>query len=524
MKNYLFLRTMLALVFFVMSLSCVFAQFPPTIEWEKSYGGSQNDFGYYVLQTSDGGYIIVGSTSSNDSCVTFNHGGSDFWVIKTNAVGDTLWQKTYGGSNNEIAKSVAIIPDGYLVAGESYSIDGNVTGHHGTSSNCDYWVIKVSNSGNLVWQKSLGGFLNDTPRAIQSVASGCIVAGSTSSNDGDVTGNHGNNDYWVVKLDSAGNLEWQKAYGGISGDDCNSLDKTADGGFVLLGSTNSSSGDVTVNYGYADYWVVKCDSVGTLQWQKSFGGSDQDFGYSIEETSDGGFILAGTSNSSNGDVTGNHGNLDYWVVKLDLIGNLVWQKSLGGSSNETAVSVHETKTAFDGYLVAGESYSTDGNVTGHHGVSSNHDFWLVKLDSVGTLQWQTCLGGSQNDIAYNAFFSFDGGYVVAGSSQSSDGNVSVNYGNSDVWVIKLHFNLITGVEEQKVSGGLTVYPNPTSGLVYISGIELEAPEVQVFDLTGRILLFERETTLNLSGYPDGIYFLRITTNNGEIFTKKVVKK
>jgi hypothetical protein len=522
MKNYLCVRTMLVLTIFVMSLSSVFSQVPPTIQWEKSFGGSQNDFGYAILQTPDGGYIVAGSTSSSDSCVNFNHGGSDFWVIRMNAAGDTLWQETFGGSSNETAKDVAIVSDGYIIAGESYSIDGDVTGHHGASSNCDYWIIKIDLSGNLVWQKSYGGFLNDSPKAIKSIANGCIVVGATNSNDGDVTGNHGNLDYWVVKLDSVGNLVWQKSYGGFGGDEANSIDRTIDGGFVVLGTTNSSNGDVTFNHGYADYWIIKINSSGILQWQKSLGGSNQDFGYSVEETVDGEFVLAGASNSTDGDITGNHGNLDYWVVKLDAVGNLEWQKSLGGSSNETAVSVHETKTAFDGYIIAGESYSNDGNVTGHHtGGGSNYDFWLVKLDSAGNLEWQQSYGGSGNDIAYNAFFSYDGGYAVVGSSQSSNGDVSFNYGISDVWVIKLHFGLITEVEE-KESVDPIIYPNPTSGMIYISNVK-ERYEFQIFDLTGKLLLTGKETEIDLSSFPDGLYFLKITTNS-EVITKKVVKR
>jgi hypothetical protein len=273
------------------------------------------------------------------------------------------WQKSLGGSATDDATSIQQTTDGgYIVAGFSYSTDGDVTGHHGGS---DYWIVKLDVTANLQWQKSFGGLSEDYPYSIQQTTDGgYIVAGYSSSTDGDVTGNHGGGDCWVVKLDATGNLQWQRLLGGSEYDFANSIQQTTDGGYIVAGGSASADGDVTGNHGGEDYWVVKLDATGNLLWQKSFGGSDDEEAWSIQQTTDGGYIVAGSSYSTDGDVTGNHGGEDYWIVKLYATGNLQWQKSLGGSGDEDAWSIQQTTD--DGYIVAGESFSINGDVTGNH--------------------------------------------------------------------------------------------------------------------------------------------------------------
>ena len=238
------------------------------------------------------------------------------------------------------------------------------------------------------WQKSLGGTNNDQAYSIQQTTDGgYIVAGWSSSIDGDVTGNHGGNDYWVVKLNSSGTIAWQKSFGGSNDDYAYSIQQTNDGGYIVAGWSRSNDGDVTGHYGttnYYDYWVVKLNSTGTIEWQKSLGGSDHDYAYSIWQTTDGGYIVTGRSYSNDGDVTGNHGGDDYWVVKLNSTGTIAWQKSLGGTNNDQAYSIQQTNDG--GYIVAGRSYSNDENVTGHHGTANYYDYWVVKLNSTGTIE------------------------------------------------------------------------------------------------------------------------------------------
>src|SRR5690606_22021831 len=279
----------------------------------------------------------------------------------------------------------------------------------------------------IQWEQSYGGSDYDEAHAIQQTADGgYIVAGWSRSNNGDISNNHGEGDFWVVKLDNTGILQWQISLGGSDGDGAWAIQQSTDNGYIIAGSSSSNNGDVSGNHGGDDFWVVKLDNGGALQWQKSLGGAFLDVAHTIQQTTDGGYILAGQSNSVNGNVSGNHGSADFWVVKIDNTGTLQWQKSLGGSLLDIAHSIQQTTDG--GYIVAGYSSSNDGNVSGNHGGA---DYWVVKLDNTGTLQWQKSLGGSGDDIANAVQQTTDGGYIVTGYSNSNDGDVSGNHGDDD---------------------------------------------------------------------------------------------
>jgi uncharacterized repeat protein (TIGR01451 family) len=409
------------------------------IQWQKCLGGSSNDFGYSIQQTFDGGYVVAGSSNSTNGVASGNHGVEDFWVVKLDAGGNLQWQKCLGGTGTDFANSIQQTSDGgYVVAGCTQSIDGDVSGNHG---GYDSWVVKLDAGGNLQWHKCLGGTGTDYAYSIQQTSDGgYVVAGYTFSTDGDVSGNHGVGDFWVVKLDAGGNLQWQKCLGGTGADNAISIQETSDGGYVVAGNTHSIDGDVSGNHGGYDSWVVKLDAGGNLQWQKCLGGTGNDWTHSIQETSDGGYVVAGSTYSTDGDVSGNHGGGDFWVVKLDAGGNLQWQKCLGGTNYDFANSIQQTSD--EGYVVAGFSESANGDVSGNHG---GYDSWVVKLDAGGNLQWQKCLGGSNEDWARSIQQTSDGGYVVAGWAESTDGDVSGNHGDSDFWVVKLFVPNISGI-------------------------------------------------------------------------------
>ncbi len=401
------------------------------IKWQKCFGGTVGDFAYSVQQTSDGGYIVAGYTYSNDGDVSGNHGSYDFWVVKLTYDGTLSWQKCLGGGSDDLAYSIQQTADGgYIVAGYTESNDGDVSGNNGGR---DFWVVKLTYDGTLSWQKCLGGTSDEIAYSIQQTADGgYIVAGHTTSNDGDVFGNHGNNDFWVVKLTSDGTLSWQNCLGGTRSEYAYSIQQTADGGYIVAGETLSNDGDVSGNHGSYDFWVVKLTSDGTLSWQNCLGGTSIDVAYSILQTADGGYIVAGHTYSNDKDVSGNHGGRDFWVVKLTSDGSLSWQKCLGGVSDDLAYSIQQT--ADGGYIVAGHTTSNDGDVFGNHG---NNDFWVVKLTSNAILSWQKCLGGGSDDLAYSIQQSTDGGYIVAGYTYSNDGDVSGIHGStrSDFWVV-----------------------------------------------------------------------------------------
>lgn len=401
------------------------------VEWQKPLGGPSFDYGYSVRQTSDGGYVIAGMAGSNGGDITGYRGSGDFWVVKLTGTGVLQWQKALGGIDAEIAFCIQQTSDGgYIVAGYSASINGDVTGNKGFK---DFWVVKLTNTGDLEWQKTMGGSGHEIAYSIKQTSDGgYIVAGQTNSSDGDVTGNKGWVDIWIVKLTGAGTIEWQKTFGGTNDDNAYSIEQTTDGGYIVAGTTYSGDGDITNFQGSTDCWIIKLTSTGTMQWQKTFGGTRGDHASSIRQTSDGGYIIAGHSSSGNGNVSGNSGASDFWIIKLNNAGSLQWQKNLGGTGEDYASDIRQIS---DGsYIAVGFTQSNDGHVSGNKGGT---DLWIVKLTSSGIFQGQKVLGGSSDDFGYSIQQTVDGGFIVAGFTKSNDGDVTVNKGLFDYWVIKI---------------------------------------------------------------------------------------
>lgn len=412
---------------------------------EKLLGGAAQEQYPFIQKTTDGGYILSGrSTSSGSGNVSgTNHGLGDYWILKLDVNGNIVWDKLLGGNNDEAAFSIQQTTDGgYIVTGASLSsANGNVSGtNHGGS---DYWILKLDAYGNIIWNKLLGGNGSELSYSImQTTDAGYIVAGySTSSANGDVTGtNHGFLDDWIIKLDAAGNIVWNKLLGGDNDEEAYSIQQTTDGGYILAGySLSSANGDVsTTNHGLNDYWIVKLNATGAISWNKLLGGTGNEYATGIQQTADGGYIVAGYSSSSaNGNVTGvNHGLKDYWIVKLDAAGNISWNKLLGGNNDEVAYSILQTTDG--GYVVAGSSKSSaNGDVTGiNRGLN---DYWIVKLDAAGNITWNKLMGGTNDDIAYSIQKCVGGGYIIAGySGSSSTGDITgTNHGLTDYWVIRL---------------------------------------------------------------------------------------
>lgn len=500
----------------------VLSQTVPAIQWQKSLGGNNGgDHAYSLVKTTDGGYIVAGSCSSNNGIVTGNHGSSDFWIVKLTATGTLQWQKSLGGTGIDEARSIIQTTDGgYIIAGYSTSNNGDVTGNHGAK---DYWVVKITSTGTIQWQKSLGGTGNEQAFSIiQATDGGYIVAGYSMSNNGDVTGNHGDKDYWIVKLASTGTIQWQKSLGGTGSDQAHSIVQTTDGGYIVAGLTTSNNGDVTGNHGSGDCCVVKLTSTGDIQWQKALGGTNNDEAYSIIQTTDGGYIFAGYSDSNNGDVTGNHGGGDYWIVKLTSTGNIQWQKALGGTRLDESYSIIQTIDG--GYIVAGNSDSNDEDVSGNH---EGSDYWVVKLTSVGNIQWQKSLGGSEWDYAYSIIQSTDGGYVIAGYANSNDGDVTGNTGD-DYWIVKLASDTLeTNTFNEN---NFVIYPNPVNNILNIDGTAIKS--IIITDVTGKTVLINYESILsqkhskneiNISNLQNGVYFVKIQGVNDNTIIQKIIK-
>lgn len=473
-----------------------------------------------IQETSDGGFIAAGWTGSNDGDVTGNHGADDFWVVKLEATGAFSWQKTFGGTNDDQANSVQQTSDGgYIVAGWTASNDGDVTGYHGA---WDWWVVKLDALGTMVWQLTLGGSAPEKANSIrQTIDGGYIVAGWTGSNDGDVSGNHGVNDVWVVKVDPAGGLEWQKALGGSYNDGAFSIRELATGELVVAGQSDSNDGDVLGNNGLVDYWIVNFVPNGGILWQEGFGGSYIDIANTVNGTTDGGYFVAGSTTSSDGDVVGFHGNTDGWALKLDAVGNPVWQRSLGGTGADDARSAQQTVAG--GYVIAGRAVSNDGDVSGNHGYD---DAWVVMLDAAGNLDWQKCLGGSGGEFANAIEQTSDGGFVIAGSASSNDGDVSGHHGNGDFWVVKLD-STNTGAPDLEVPA-FTIAPNPSEGQVLLrTGKWMHKATITLTDALGCDVLSERmngnEIVLDLRERAQGLYLITLRSEEGIAGERLVVE-
>ena len=295
-------------------------------------------------------------------------------------------KKVWAEESNDEAESIQQTSDGgYIVAGTSLSFNGDITGHHGSYANDDCWIVKLDKNGNIQWQKSLGGSSNDLARSIQQTSDGgYILAGGTESDDGDVSSNHGSDDAWIIKLDFIGNIQWQKNLGGRGSDEAEFIRQTNDGGYIVAGGTFSNDGDVSGNHGGEDYWIVKLNDKGNIQWQKCLGGSSDDFVGSILQTNDGGYILAGGIGVNNGDISGNCGSDGAWIVKLDDMSNIQWQKSIGGSSTDFHDGIQSIQqTLGGGYIAAGRISQNNRKVSSNHG---GEDFWIIKFATKGNVK------------------------------------------------------------------------------------------------------------------------------------------
>jgi uncharacterized repeat protein (TIGR01451 family) len=420
----------------------------PAIEWQKCFGGNKNDKISSTAITSDGGYIFVGESTSTDYDLAGLpiHGGSDFypdiWVVKVAQSNTIEWQKRLGSSGSEVAKSIIQTNDGgYIISGITNANGGDVSGFYGAE---DAWVVKLSASGSIQWQKCYGTTGQEVACSLtQTRDGGYIFAGYVFSQD-TTTNTYGYRrgyEGWVVKISNLGAIEWEKLIGTYGGwEEFNSVRQTSDGGYILAGKISTPDTTLHSHLGSFDAWIVKLSPLGMVEWQKCLGGATFDVAYSVIQTTDGGYVVAAeTRNIDNGDVTGGHGGFgDFWVVKLSKLGIIQWQKTFGGSQGDRAYSIIQTPDG--GYIAAGLGESNDGDITHSHG--SWADGLVLKLSEQGVVQWYKCLGGSFHETLSSIIATPDGGYLASGSTSSSDFDVNgYHYNNNrnemDAWVVKL---------------------------------------------------------------------------------------
>ncbi len=364
------------------------------ITWDKTFGGSNQDMGFSITQTEDGGYAVSGYTildreKRKDNwraklgyIVLTEEKNQDFWIIKIDKNGNMEWDETFGEKGTDIANSITQTKDrGYIIAGFIWTV---------YASKQDFWIIKLDENGNIEWGKTFDGDENDIAYSIiQTEDGGYAVAGSTGVRV------WGETNCWVIKLDAKGNMEWDNNFGGTGWDEIYSIIQTKDGSFITTGCVWSKGA------GRGDVRVVKLNKRGDLVWDKTFGGSENDEAYSIFQTNDGGYAIAGFT------VLEDTGDRDIWVIKLDKNGNKVWDRTFGGTSEDWANSIIQNKNG--NYVIAGWTKSMGAGKT---------DVWIVKLDKRGNLIWDKTFGGSENDEAHSIIQADDGGYAITGWSKS----------------------------------------------------------------------------------------------------------
>ena len=485
-----------------------------SILWHHDHGGSQSEYFRDMLRTDDGGYLVVGEASSADSGLTANLGGSDAWVVKLDTVGAIQWQSVLGGSADDRALAVAPTSDGgFVIAGQTASNDGDVTGNHGDR---DAWLVKLDGTGALQWQRCYGGSaLDGFQGVLQTDDGGFALGGSSYSNDGDVIGHQGGGDGWLVRTDASGNILWQHCLGGTSPDNVQTL-IAAPGGFYASGWTFSNDGNIAGHHGNSDAFVAHVDGSGTLLWATCYGGSGAELSYHLAPLPGGDLVMAGSTNSSDNGITGVQGLQDVWIVRIDTLGAIAWQHCLGGNYQDEAQCIHPTQDG--GFILLGSTNSNTGDVVGSHG---NVDAWLVKTNSTGDLEWQRCIGGMSMDIGATVLEIGPGDYIASGWTMSGDGDLTGLNGGMDGWIMRLS-DLALAMEDAPAGNETqTVMVVQTELRVDLSP---EVTQAWLIDVTGRVVNAWAPTpglnVVPIGHLPSGAYLLRTTEGRSERFIKE----
>ncbi|HLP93896.1 MAG TPA: T9SS type A sorting domain-containing protein [Saprospiraceae bacterium] len=475
----------------------------PSIQWQRTYGGTLSDGARSLQQTTDSGFIVVGTSVSDDGDVADPMGFNDCWLLKLNSMGNLQWQRSLGGTNHDNAYSVKETSEGgFVVAGFSFSNDGDVSGNHGGA---DAWVVKLDSGGAILWQRCYGGSGTEEAWDIEETSDGGFVfVGRSSSSDGDLSVNNGSFDFWVVRLNQQGDLIWQKSLGGSNLDIGYSLTQTKDGGYIVAGESQSDDGDVTQNQGNSDFWVIKLAADGKIVWEYSFGGSALDRANDIQPARDSGYVVFGQSASNDGDVQNARGNYDQWLIKISEQGLLEWEKSFGGTSDDFGQSVCVTQDV--GYALLGFTSSTDWDVINNDG---GKDFWVLKTSDSGDLEWQATLGGSDQERGICIQQTTDQGFILAGEAWSNNGDVSGVQGKNDYWIVKLSAPSSSTSTPEPVR--LMLAPNPAREYIQLLWPPVESgARVHITDALGRGHIDTRldaTGVLDVSGLPRGVYWV-----------------
>lgn len=413
--------------------------FQNEIDIISTYGGSKNESANSVISTIDGGFAVLGYTQSMDGDIVDKQNESfDYWVTKYDVNGNLLWSKTYGGTNDDRGSDIIQTNDGgYAILGYTQSIDEDVTVNAGFQ---DYWIAKLNAEGVIEWQKSYGYSGADNGISlIQTSDSGYLLVGvldvTASGGQGNSSRNanrHAGGDFWAIKTDSNGNIQWSRYFGGSFSDTAYDVIETSEGNFIIVGSSDSDDVDISGNKGTYDFWVVNIDNTGSLVWEKSFGGNQIDEARAIAESDDGNFIIVGTTRSEDQDVTIALGAADFWIIKINTLGDLLQEKTYGGSSFDSGLQI--TNTNDGGFLACGSTRSSNGDLNSNNG---QNDAWVFKIDNNLNVEWTNTFGSSAIDVFYDVTELENSHVVAVGESNAADFDIPENKGFTDLLITKL---------------------------------------------------------------------------------------
>lgn len=410
-------------------------------DWIRAFGGSGTDTGQAIIHTSDGGYAILGYTDSTDGDLLGKTTAvNDYWLLKLDENGEKLWSKTYGGSKDDRGQSLIETHDGgYAITGYAMSDDGDASVNKGFHDN---WIIRLDGAGNILWEKSFGFSGHDhSYDLVQSPDGGFFFVGFLDITSARADGNlekgsfltrHGVGEFWGTKIDADGNLEWRNYFGGSNNDRAHAVVAADDGGYVLAGFTESDDFDIANSRGSYDFWVLKIDAAGKLLWERSFGGEGIDIAHDIAKTKAGTYLVTGNTFSADQDVSQAIGESDLWLIHLDDDGELLWENTYGGLNFDAGQSVMESKTG--GIILCGNSKSSGGDLDGNMG---ENDIWILKTDAKGQLLWQETFGGRGIDLGFDATENAEKSIILVGETSSADFVMAHPEGMSDLVVIKI---------------------------------------------------------------------------------------
>jgi len=466
----------------------------PQIEWVSKYVSGQ---GEKVIQTNDGGYAIAATCGIPSD--------SEWCIRKIDVNGETEWSFVHGASGNDRPKDIQqTLDNGFLITG-------------GFADGGDFTVIKLDSMGSQLWKKTFGA-LNDDANSLVLTSDGGFVLAGTSQLFSQI------NSYGLVKkLDIDGNLQWEKRFGGSHADELHSIKQTNDFGYIASGYSKSMDGDVGPTKGANDVWIIKMDESGNLEWSKTYGGSGNDESLSVQLATDGGYIVAGSSDSTNGDIANNFGDFDMWLLKIDQDGEVVWERTYGGTDEEKAQTVRSVLNG--GYIVAGWSKSGDGDVAENRG---NTDVWILKIDNQGIVEWAKIFGGSGYDRCFDIRETSDEGYILTGWSGEGDGDFENELDfDGGAWVMKLS-SYSTGLSE-KLQSHFTIAPNPNDGNFHIISDFIDGPiDIIIFDMSGNIVYSKTYTNLNkpisMQYLTTGLYNIELVKGGMRYISKIILEK